>query len=948
MSNDDENLQYCRGNFKRLPLMNTDEHRRISVISGIAGNQYIADGIKEKTMNTKKIFTTTLKSLLVVILFSIFTGCNVIKSDLLLPQLMVLRKALATVGLATESNAGAGNPNYPTTPVTPDTPLVTTVDAPIFSPPAGTYTSTQSVSVSTTTTGAILCYTTDGSTPSCDSTPTCTSGALYSIPVSIATTTTLKALACKAGNQYSAVGTGIYTIGNTSCSISPDNISGLKLWLKADSLSQSDGSTVNSWIDSSGNSNTVVAGNAPLFYNNIINGKPVVRFNGSSNRLFKVPASGLGTNYSSFFVIRRNVISTQEMILQLSPAGCTNGLSFYFLNTNALRTDKCGDGASALNTSVFFNNTQPSYFSVHYNGSSVNTFLGGNADTNLNYVMAISPTNIYLGSDSASANFFNGDIAEIIVYNVALNSSERICIDNYIGQKYGLSIATADTTAPTIFSTTPNDNATSIATNATISVTFSESMNAATMTTTTNTTCSGSLQVSADNFTTCIPMTSSTPTSSASDSVFTVTPASLLTLNTTYKIRVTTGVTDYSGNQLLSAYTTTTGFTTGSPPSALTYSGSPYSYTQNLAIATNTPTVTGIVTNCTSSPAMPSGLTLNTTTCAISGTPTVTFTATGYTITASNTFGNTTANISMEVIALVYWDNTTRPRITTWDATSYTTSWSSLASAVNYKIYYWTTVWNYEQTTTSTSVAFNTNINSARKICAVDSGLAEYDCKVINPAFRGYSDLPSREISGNYFDDFNDGIIGTAYSQLRPAQMAEGSGYLQLDQNITDMGPAIALYYNRGTNQYMRIAWKQYSHRANTYFVGGFSINDATIGNDNRLLTMAYKDDWPCYGFCSQKYTCDDADAFNTCAGYSGGNISVSQIFDAWMDLEMIIDFSAGTTIYKLNGTSFPGLTIRNDWGSKIGMLFHSSGWFTGHYIRIDDLSIQSQNTPFP
>ncbi|HRG49295.1 MAG TPA: chitobiase/beta-hexosaminidase C-terminal domain-containing protein, partial [Leptospiraceae bacterium] len=119
-------------------------------------------------MNTKKIFTTTLKSLLVVILFSIFTGCNVIKTDLLLPQLMVLRKALATVGLATESNAGAGNPNSPTPPVTPDTPLVTTVDAPIFSPPAGTYTSTQSVSVSTTTTGAILCYTTDGSTPSCD------------------------------------------------------------------------------------------------------------------------------------------------------------------------------------------------------------------------------------------------------------------------------------------------------------------------------------------------------------------------------------------------------------------------------------------------------------------------------------------------------------------------------------------------------------------------------------------------------------------------------------------------------------------------------------------------------------------------------------------------------------------------------------------------------------
>jgi hypothetical protein len=161
-------------------------------------------------MNTKKIFTTTLKSLFVVILFSMFTGCNVIKNDLLLPQLMVLRKALATVGLTTEPNAGAGNPN---TPAPPNTPVVT-IDAPTFSPPAGTYTSAKSVTISTTTTGAILCYTTDGSTPSCDATPSCASGTLYSSPVSIATTTTLKALACKAGNQYSAVGTGSYTIGS--------------------------------------------------------------------------------------------------------------------------------------------------------------------------------------------------------------------------------------------------------------------------------------------------------------------------------------------------------------------------------------------------------------------------------------------------------------------------------------------------------------------------------------------------------------------------------------------------------------------------------------------------------------------------------------------------------------------------------------------------------------
>jgi hypothetical protein len=154
-------------------------------------------------MNNKKIFTTTLESLIVVILFTLFIGCNVIKSDLLLPQLMVLRKALASVGLADNSN----------------TPAISGIDAPTFSPIPENYAAAQSITVNTTTLGAILCYTTDGSTPSCDATPSCSNGTLYSSPVSIATTTTLKALACKAGNLVSAVGTGSYVISmiGTNC-----------------------------------------------------------------------------------------------------------------------------------------------------------------------------------------------------------------------------------------------------------------------------------------------------------------------------------------------------------------------------------------------------------------------------------------------------------------------------------------------------------------------------------------------------------------------------------------------------------------------------------------------------------------------------------------------------------------------------------------------------------
>ncbi|TGL93150.1 DUF1566 domain-containing protein [Leptospira barantonii] len=86
------------------------------------------------------------------------------------------------------------------------------------------------------------------------------------------------------------------------------------------------------------------------------------------------------------------------------------------------------------------------------------------------------------------------------------------------------------------------------------------------------------------------------------------------------------------------------------PPSALNYVASPFVLTENSTI-TLTPTVTGTVTSCTSDISLPTGLSINATTCAISGTPNGTQTATNYTITASNAYGSTTNTISIAVNA---------------------------------------------------------------------------------------------------------------------------------------------------------------------------------------------------------------------------------------------------------------------------------------------------------
>ena len=84
-------------------------------------------------------------------------------------------------------------------------------------------------------------------------------------------------------------------------------------------------------------------------------------------------------------------------------------------------------------------------------------------------------------------------------------------------------------------------------------------------------------------------------------------------------------------------------------PANLVYPASTITATAGQVIPTATPTVTGSVTSYSISPALPAGLTLNTSTGAISGTPTVSSVQATYTITASNVSGSTTTTIQLAV-----------------------------------------------------------------------------------------------------------------------------------------------------------------------------------------------------------------------------------------------------------------------------------------------------------
>jgi Chitobiase/beta-hexosaminidase C-terminal domain len=90
--------------------------------------------------------------------------------------------------------------------------ILTTAATPVCVPGTGTYTSVQTVGCSTTSPGAIQCYTVNGSTPATNGTTGCTTGTLYAGSISVGSTLTLKVIAGGTGYMDSAVLSVPYTI----------------------------------------------------------------------------------------------------------------------------------------------------------------------------------------------------------------------------------------------------------------------------------------------------------------------------------------------------------------------------------------------------------------------------------------------------------------------------------------------------------------------------------------------------------------------------------------------------------------------------------------------------------------------------------------------------------------------------------------------------------------
>ena len=270
-----------------------------------------------------------------------------------------------------------------------------------------------------------------------------------------------------------------------------DGTSALKLWLDADKQVYADtlgqqtsqpGDRVMLWKDLSGSNHHVLANSdssRPTLTgdNALLNHTNALRFTrdaGSLNKKnFLVSKSFSSTNDISIYCVFHalNVSEGSDVspyksttydsnmwyfgsgLVDAGQNGFTNDISLAFCDTSiaagagdsTTRTDYCVKTPTGLHKTYFATLEKEAYsgrLSIAQNGSTPAEYQAGAQPIN-------DAPRYYIGANSnVSSNqtspFFDGYIAQVLVYNRLLNAAEKAILENYLSAKYGIALIQDD------------------------------------------------------------------------------------------------------------------------------------------------------------------------------------------------------------------------------------------------------------------------------------------------------------------------------------------------------------------------------------------------------------------------------------------------------------------------------------------------------------------------
>jgi len=244
----------------------------------------------------------------------------------------------------------------------------------------------------------------------------------------------------------------------------PRRIAGLDLWLDFSDQSTLtlSGSSISEIRDKSGKGWALTQGtgaNQPTFTAGAINGRGAAVFNGSSTRLTVASYTALG-NVSLFILCYRNWTSVSGRAMLSSNYSSTSGISLnaptastspdFSSGDAVLLGNGFGTGRSPVSTgpitNVSLSNGQPVVISGKLStGESRLFFNGVNVGTRTSRTGApnIASATLHIGCEfvTSAGNFWDGGIAQVLIYNAALPVAEIKQVERWLGGLYGITVA---------------------------------------------------------------------------------------------------------------------------------------------------------------------------------------------------------------------------------------------------------------------------------------------------------------------------------------------------------------------------------------------------------------------------------------------------------------------------------------------------------------------------
>jgi Concanavalin A-like lectin/glucanases superfamily len=230
---------------------------------------------------------------------------------------------------------------------------------------------------------------------------------------------------------------------NISIKKCADDIANLEVWLDASVLAGVDGGSIASWTDiENSHAFTGAAINQPTLQTNQQNGKNIVRFDGTNDVLSAgdIEMHDNSRGFTIVAVVRPDINKRMPIIGKYNTSGDNRQYAFGD-GTNYLFED----GTWGAGTNCFVTLKQAKFQIVEYvwePGKNVVIYIngvqqcGGSGGVNDIYD---GTSNLKLGgADYTYAGFWDGDIAEVIIYSDAVSDSERELLRDNLSVKWDI------------------------------------------------------------------------------------------------------------------------------------------------------------------------------------------------------------------------------------------------------------------------------------------------------------------------------------------------------------------------------------------------------------------------------------------------------------------------------------------------------------------------------